>query len=110
MSADILVPKKPILVDAQGKPLVVPDAPPKQEYKVIRMPAVKLKRPNRTGMMYDLEKCFGFIPKKIGIVMGEQNNSFQLCAIDDREEVKGGEKDTVKNVKVETTPEVKDGK
>jgi hypothetical protein len=76
------------LVDKEGKPAEIPTQPPKQAYKVIRMPAVKLKRPNRAGMVYDLEKCFGFIPKKIGIELGSQNNSFIISAIDEREETK----------------------
>lgn len=89
---------KPDLGDSNKK--FLPDAEPEQpaepqteaqgDVRVVCMPPVKLKRPNRVAMVFDLKKHFGFTPDKIVIRMSPtgQNNAFQVCAVDNREPVK----------------------
>lgn len=74
------------LVDAQGNPITPVQEKKEARLRIIPMPPFKLKAPNRTAMVFDLEKLFGFIPKKVVVKMPDdrQNNAFQLCAIDDR--------------------------
>lgn len=53
------------------------------QLQVKRTQSFKLKdRPNRGGIMFDLEKTFGFIPEKIIIQkVAGSNNTFILSAV-----------------------------
>lgn len=53
--------------------------------------AVKLKRPKKVAMHYDLKEVFGFVPSRIVIQLESgRNNSYHLIAIDENGESKRG--------------------